>query len=179
LSCQIKEILQNQFNLIIGHMTVYRALCRNGLNNKPLSKPKTRRKYIRFECKNPNKLWQIDLKVVGNRWMVSIVDDHSRYILSSQIFEHATTHNILLLLKNTIRNYGKPVQILTDHDRQFNNRYCKSDFDIFFVRDKIEHVMLAIGIPTTLGKMKDGTIHLMWRYHDLADMNNSLNTKIT
>ena len=139
--------------------------CRNGLNNKLLSKPRTRRKYTRFERKNPNKLWQFDLKVVGNRWMVSILDDHSRYILSSQIFEHATTHNILLLLKNTIINYGKPVQILTDHGRQFYNKYCKSDFDIFFVQDKIEHVMWAIGIPTTLGKMK--------RWHHTFDVERS------
>ena len=28
-------------------------------------------------------------------------------------------------------------------------------------------------------KMKDGTIHLMWRDHNLADMNNSLNNTIT
>ena len=151
---KIRGILQNQYNIRIGHMTVYRVLCRNGLNNKPLSKSRTRRKYVRFERKNPNELWQIDLKVVGNRWMVSILDDHSRYILSSQIFEHGSTDNILLLLKNTIRKYGKPVQILTDHGRQFYNRYSKSDFDVFCIQNKIEHVMGAIGKPTTLGKIE-------------------------
>ena len=88
--------------------------------------------------------------------MVSILDDYSRYILSSQIFEHTTSHNILLLLKKTIRHYGKPVQILTDHGRQFYNKYCKSDFDIFFFQDKREHVMWAIGISTTLGKNERG-----------------------
>jgi transposase InsO family protein len=85
--------------------------------------------------------------------MVSLLDDHSRYILPSQIFEHGITDNILLLLKNTIRKYGKPLQILTDHGRQFN-RYSKSDFDVFCIQNKIEHVMGAIGKPTTLGKIE-------------------------
>jgi transposase InsO family protein len=161
---RIKGVLQNQYNIWIGHMTVYRILCRNGLN-RPLSKPRIKRKYIRFERENPNELWQIDLKVVGNRWMVSILDDHSRYILSSALFEHGTADNILWLLKDTIRKYGKPLQILTDHGRQFYNRYCKSDFDVFCIQNDIVHVMGAIGKPTTLGKIE--------RWHHTYDVERS------
>lgn len=47
-------------------MTVYRILCKRGLNNNPLTKPRKKRKYIRFERKFPNELWQIDLKVIEN-----------------------------------------------------------------------------------------------------------------
>jgi hypothetical protein len=61
-----KEILQNQYNIKIGHMTVYRILCKNGPNRPSLSKSRIRRKYTRFERENPNELWwQIDLKVVA------------------------------------------------------------------------------------------------------------------
>ncbi len=137
-------------------MTVYRILCRNGLN-KPLSKPQIRRKFSRFERENPNQMncgRYIDLKVVGKRWMVSILDDHSRYILSSALFEHGTVDNILQLLKNTIRKHGRPLQILADHGRQFYSRYSNSDFDVFCIQNKIEHVMGAIGKPTTLGKIE-------------------------
>ena len=62
---RIKEILQNQYNIKIGHMTDYRILCKNGPNRPSLSKSRISRKYTRFERKNPNELWwQIDLKVV-------------------------------------------------------------------------------------------------------------------
>jgi len=88
---------------------------------------------------------------VGNKWMESVLDDHSRYILPSQIYEHGSADNILRLLKNTIRKYGKPLQILTDHGSQFYNKYCKSDFDVFWIQNKIEHVTGTNDKPTTLG----------------------------
>ena len=53
---------------------------------------------------------------------------HHKYLNIQKVITFAVT-------KNTIRNYGKPVQILTDHGKQFYNKYCKSDFDIFFVQD--------------------------------------------
>jgi len=57
-------------------MTIYRILCKSGLNNHPLIKPRKQRKYIRFERKFPNELWQIDLKVIENegKWLISIFD---------------------------------------------------------------------------------------------------------
>lgn len=63
---KIEETLANQYNIKVVHMTVYRILCKSGLNNHPLSKPRKKRKYIRFERKFPNELWQIDLKVIEN-----------------------------------------------------------------------------------------------------------------
>jgi hypothetical protein len=66
-------------------MTVYRILCKSGLNNNPINKPGKKRKYMRFERKFPNELWQIDLKVIEENegiWLISIFDDHSRYVLS-------------------------------------------------------------------------------------------------
>ena len=68
-------------------MTIYRILCKRGLNNHhPLTKPRKKRKYIRFERKFPNELWQIDLKVIENEgiWLISIFDDHSRYMYYHQ-----------------------------------------------------------------------------------------------
>ena len=114
-------------------MTVYRILCKSGLNNHPLIKPRKQRKYIRFERKFPNELWQIDLKVIENEgmWLISIFDDHSRYVLSSIKCMEVISDRIIYLLKRTIRKYGKPSQILTDHCSQFYNSHSilQSDFD--------------------------------------------------
>ena len=128
------------------------------MNNHPISKPRKKKKYIRFERKFPNELWQIDLKVIEENegiWLISIFDDHSRYVLSSIKCMEGTADKIIYLLKRTIRKYGKPLQILTDHGSQFYNSHSKlqSDFDSFCKEHDIEHVMGSIGKPTTLGKI--------------------------
>ena len=53
-------------------MTVYRILCKSGLNNNPINKPRKKRKYIRFERKYPNELLQIHLKVIENEGIWNI-----------------------------------------------------------------------------------------------------------
>ena len=128
------------------------------MNNNPITKPRKKRKYIRFERKFPNELWQIDLKVIENegKWSISIFDDHSRYVLSSIKCIEGTSENIISLLKRTIRKYGKPIQILTYHGSQFYNSHSKlpSDFDSFCKKHDIEYVMGRIRKPTTLGKIE-------------------------
>ena len=128
------------------------------MNNHPITKPRKKRKYIRFEHKLPNELWQIDLKIIENEgiWLISIFDDHSRYVLSSIKCIRGTSENVIDLVKHTIRKYGKPLQILTDHGSQFYNSRSKlqSDFDCFCKEHDIQHVMGSIGKPTTLGKIE-------------------------
>ena len=89
-------------------------------------------------------------------WLISIFDDHSRYVLSSIKCIEGTSDRIIYLLKRTIRKYGKPLQILTDHDSQFYNSHStlQSDFDSFCKEHDIQHVMGSIGKPTTLGKIE-------------------------
>src|SRR3990172_11852952 len=60
----------------VGHMTVYRILRSSGLN-RPLTKPRTRRPYKRWQRKRSNSLWQCDLKLVGAEWLITPLDDHS------------------------------------------------------------------------------------------------------
>jgi transposase InsO family protein len=155
---KIQGTLANQYKIKIGHMTIYRILCKIGLNNHPISKPRKKRKYIRFERKFPNELWQIDLKVIENEgiWLISIFDDHSRYVLSSIQCIEGTSDKIIYLLKRTIRKYGKPLQILTDHGSQFYNSRSKlqSNFDSFCKEHDIQHIMGRVGKPTTLGKIE-------------------------
>ena len=82
-----------------------------------LTKPRKERKSIRFERRFPNELWQIDLKVIIENegiWLISIFDDHSRYVLSSIKWIEGISENVIDLVKRTVRKYGKPLQILTD-----------------------------------------------------------------
>ena len=102
----------------VGHMTVYRPLTESGLNI-PLQKPRIKRTYIIWERKHPNSLWQCDLKLVGQEWLVGILDDHSRFVTASELFDEGITENIIWLLDRAVHEYAKPREILTDHGSQF------------------------------------------------------------
>ena len=135
-------------------MTVYRILSASGLN-RPLQKPRLKRTYKRWQRKHPNSLWQCDLKVVGARWLITILDDHSRYVTGNQIFKDGTAENVIWLLDQAIHEYAKPREILTDHGSQFwSVRRGESGFDTYCQQQRIKHILGGIGKPTTLGKIE-------------------------
>ena len=102
----------------VGHMTVYRIPCTSGLN-QPLTRPRIKRTYQRWQRMHSNSLWQCDLKLVGAEWLITILDDHSRYVTGSRIFEEGTAENVISLLDQAVHEYTKPREILTDHGSQF------------------------------------------------------------
>ena len=138
----------------VGHMTVYRILRSSGLN-RPLTKPRTRRTYKRWQRKRSNSLWQCDLKLVGAEWLITLLDDHSRYVTGSEIFKEGTTENVIWLLDQAVHEYAKPREILTDHGSQFwSVRGGESNFDTYCQRQRIKHILGGIGKPTTQGKIE-------------------------
>jgi hypothetical protein len=74
------------------------------LNNNLLAKPKKKRKYIRFESKSPNELWQIDLKVIENEgiWLISIFDNHSRYVYHLSKYGRYMREDLLSIYSNEL-----------------------------------------------------------------------------
>jgi transposase InsO family protein len=139
----------------VGHTTIHRLLKQAGLNN-PLQTPRHRRSYRRWQRRHPNSLWQCDLKVIPPaRWLITILDDHSRYVTGSQIFKHGTTENVISLLDKAVHEYAKPREILTDHGSQFwSVRGGESSFDAYCESSRIKHILGGIGKPTTLGKIE-------------------------
>ena len=138
----------------VCHMTVYRILCQEGLNH-PLAKPRQQRTYKRWQRNRSNSLWQCDLKIAEDRWLITILDDHSRYVTASQIFKEGTAENVIRLLDEAICEYSKPREILTDHGSQFwSVRKGESSFQTYCQQNKIKHILGGIGKPTTLGKIE-------------------------
>ncbi len=138
----------------VCHMTVYRILLRQGLNH-PLTKPRLKRTYRRWQRMHPNSLWQCDLKLVGARWLIAILDDHSRFVTGSRIFNEGTAENVISILDQAIHEYAKPREILTDHGSQFwSVRRGESSFDTYCASKGIKHILGGIGKPTTQGKIE-------------------------
>jgi len=67
-----------------------------------------------------NSLWQMDFKELEQgRYLFTIIDDHSRFILACRVLRHATTAAVLDTLSRAVKMFGQPRQILTDHGTQF------------------------------------------------------------
>ena len=138
----------------VGHMTVYRTLQASGLNH-PLSKLRIKRTYRRWERIRSNSLWQCDLKLVGPRWLITILDDHSRFVTGSEIYQDGTADNVISLFDQAINEYSKPREVLTDHGSQFwSVRKGESSFDMYCEQHGIKHILGGIGKPTTQGKIE-------------------------
>lgn len=144
----------------IAHGTVYKYLCEAGLNN-PLDKPRRTWGKKRFQRKRPNSLWQADFKLAeDDYWMITYLDDHSRFVLGSEKFYDPTADNALWLLEECVDRHGRPGQILTDRGTQFYpaRKKAKGETLSRFTRHLqglgIEHIVASKRRPTTIGKVE-------------------------
>jgi len=152
---KIAGMLRNK-GMKIGHNTAYRIICANGLN-KPIQTPRRIFGKTRFERLHSNSLWQADFKQTdGDDYMISFLDDHSRFIVGSRINVTENSEDALRLLEKCIRHFSCPAQILTDRGAQFWNNCgdTPTAFTQFCTDNKIDHIVASVRRPTTTGKIE-------------------------
>jgi transposase len=139
----------------LSHTSINKVLRKYKLTN-PISRRKKRIKYIRFQRKNPNSLWQIDhsdQKVKG-KWLISVIDDCSRYSLGLFKVNRVTTFVVTKLLDDLVKVHGKPREILSDNGSAYGLKSKHSKFDRWCRRRGIKHIRSAVHSPTTCGKVE-------------------------
>lgn len=97
--------------------TITKILRRAGRLREVPARP---RAYCRFEREQPNELWQVDFKGwhrlrTGTVHPLSVLDDHSRYLLVLHATDAQTREAIQPILTACFRQYGLPWEILADH----------------------------------------------------------------
>jgi len=139
----------------ISHSSVYRILRKNDLT-KPSENRRKRIKYIRWQRKHPNSLWQMDVsdQKIKGKYCFAVIDDCSRYCLGALALNNITTKIIINILDGLIRTHGKPREVLTDNGSVFGLRSKHSQFDRWCNRRTIKHIRTAIHSPTTTGKIE-------------------------
>ena len=150
-----EKLYANLPNLGISQISIHRILRKNKLckKSKTRNKPK---KYIRWQRKHPNSLWQIDhsdQKVEG-KWLLSVLDDCSRYSIALVPLEQVTTKVVTRILDSLIKIHGKPKDILSDNGGAYGSKSKHSRFDIWCRRNGINHIRSAVHSPTTCGKVE-------------------------
>lgn len=143
-------------NLVgLGHTTINKILVKNKLTH-PNEKRRKRIKYIRWERKHPNSLWQMDTsdQKVKDKYCFAIIDDCSRNCVGLFGLNNLSTKIITKLLDRIIAVHGKPREILSDNGSVFGLRSKHSKFDRWCNRRGIKHIRTAVHSPTTSGKIE-------------------------
>jgi len=153
--CKIEGYLKNyrlEGVAPVSHRTIHRILAEAGLNN-PISTPRKTWGKRRFQRPYSNSLWQADYKLTENdEWMISILDDHSRFVPGSRI-NHNPAAEHAIRLEESIQQYGKTSQILTDRGAQFHPaRGGRSEFTEYCSGNGIMHIVTSVRRPSTIGK---------------------------
>jgi len=139
----------------VSHWSVNKILNKHNLT--ALSKRKKKRNnYVRFEREHPNTMWQIDHsdQKIKDKWLISIIDDHSRYGIGLFAVNKVTTKVVIKILDDLIKIHGKPKQILSDNGSAYGLRSKHSKFDRRCNRRGIHHIRSAVHSPTTCGKVE-------------------------
>ena len=131
--------------------TVRRIIKKSNLSSGSVMEGK-QLKWIRWQRKHPNSLWQIDgaqSQLYPGKWMIVIEDDYSRYCLGIYVVNSFSTDVVRHILTELIRIHGKPREILADNGSPFKNR-----FDRWCKRQEIKRIHTKIGRPQTTGKVE-------------------------
>ena len=139
----------------ISHASVYKILNKSSLTERNKRKKK-RIKYIRWQRKHPNSLWQMDVsdQKIKDKYCFAVIDDCSRYCLGLFDLNRVTTQVVTQILDELARVHGYPREILTDNGNVFGLRSKHSKFDRWCRRRGIKHIRTAIHSPTTTGKIE-------------------------
>ena len=139
----------------ISHWSINKILNKNKLTNHN-PRRKKRLKYIRWQRKHPNSLWQMDVsdQKIKNKYCFAVIDDCSRYCVGLIDLNNVTTLVVTHILDELGRVHGYPREILTDNGNVFGLRSKHSKFDRWCKRRGIKHIRTAIHSPTTSGKVE-------------------------
>ena len=112
-AAELEIIIKLTHRIHISHNVIHSILVKNKMAANQKNKGK-KKKWIRYERTHSNSLWHTDWKKLSDgRWLITYMDDASRFIVGYGIFENATTENSIKVLLECMAKYGKPAAILT------------------------------------------------------------------
>ncbi len=149
----------------ISRSTVHRILLREGLVRERDRHPPADR---RFERAAPNELWQMDFKgPKGFRERsgpLSVIDDHSRYLLTLKHLENGRVASVQDSLRQTFEENGIPQAMLMDHGTPWwnaNGPWGWTELSVWLMRQGIRIYLSGYRHPQTQGKVErmHGALH--------------------
>jgi transposase InsO family protein len=148
----------------VSESTVYRILRREGLVKSPEMQLKAGKEYHR-KTTGPHQMWATDasyFKVIGwgYYYLVSVMDDYSRFILSWKLQRDMTTNSLIEVVQEAVDTTGMtevPVADRTSLLSDNGSGYVSRGFRDYLHLMGIKHILAAPFHPQTNGKLE--------RYH--------------
>ena len=139
----------------IGHTSINKILNKYNLT-KPSINRKKRIKYVRFQREHSNTMWQIDHsdQKIKDKWLISVIDDYSRYSVGLFAVNRVTTPIVIQILDELGKFHGYPKEILSDNGSAYGLKSKHSKFDRWCNLRGIRHIRSSIHSPTTCGKVE-------------------------
>jgi transposase InsO family protein len=117
----------------------------------------------RFERSQPNELWQMDFKGPGGAGKISpvgplsILDDHSRYVLALQQLGSTQMRGVQATLETTFQQCGVPDALLMDRGTPWWNAASPwgwTEVSVWIMRQGVRLMFSGIRHPQTQGKVE-------------------------
>ncbi len=156
---KLRRVLESEQGIQLATSTVHRILVRHDrIAPRGYHLPAVQR----FERSEPNALWQMDFKGPyslrrGLCHPLSILDDHSRYVVGLYPMLSQTGASVKARLSRTFERYGVPESMLTDHGTPWwatSNGHGLTSLGVWLIRQGVNLIHGAIGHPQTQGKVE-------------------------
>jgi len=160
---KIKHYFWRHRQVVISQRRIYRFLKEEGViearRRRPKEASETARGERRFEAPAPLGLVQMDcmrLELSGGQvvWLVTLLDDYSRFILRSRFVAVKTMESVMAVFREGIKEWGVMEKVLTDQGSEFVSWQGFTRFEELLVNLDVELVVAASKHPETLGKLE-------------------------
>ena len=155
---KISKQLAYSHGIKISTRQVKKILKENGLEETDYPEPKDH-PARRFERNSSNEMWMMDImhytiEKEGRFYLISILDDYSRYIIAHGIFKRKTIDNVIDVLHEAFEESGLPGEFLTDRGSQFHSWKGESRFQKLLDKLGVKHILASPQSPQTIGKIE-------------------------
>lgn len=163
-SRQVAAWITDNLEFSVSEASVYRLLRREGLVRR-LDVPDPAGEEYRFKTRGPHQLWATDASYFrvagwGYYYMVSVMDDYSRFILAWKLQVDMTSPSLIDVVQDAVDRTGMsdvPVEDRTKLLSDNGSGYISRAFQEYVQLVGIRHIFTAPYHPQTNGKLE--------RYH--------------
>ena len=163
-SRQVAAWVTDNLDFSVSEASVYRLLRREGLIRR-LALPDAASDEYRHKTKKPHQLWATDASYFrvsgwGYYYMVTVMDDYSRFILSWRLQVDMTSPSLIEVVQDAVDSTGMTDVRVEDRTRLLSDNgsgYISRAFQEYVQLVGIRHIFAAPYHPQTNGKLE--------RYH--------------
>ncbi|MCK5196983.1 MAG: transposase family protein, partial [Spirochaetales bacterium] len=158
---KIKQYFYRHHQILLPEKRVYFYLKEKGIieNRKKINIDEKEEHKRRFEYPEPLAAVQLDLMQItlsgGEKvYLVTFIDDYSRFILKSKIIAAKTMIEVIKVLKKVIKEYGVMERVITDKGSEFVSWQSFTAFEEILCTFDIELIASGPNKPQNQGKIE-------------------------